>query len=159
MPESAARKSAVRKSALAALRTALVTLLALLLPATPVDAAPTATVVISQSPTQSLVISVDTRGTGTFTKSRPASQEGVSLLGLASVTIATDVMLALPSGNRKLADTGVLAAAAEESATVPDALGTLTLLAVLLLSVVSVGLVRTTVLSRRTKKVGAHSAR
>lgn len=52
-----------------------------------------------------------------------------------------------PSGG----NTGVVPAAVEAADTVPSALGTPALLAVLLLSVVSAGLVRTTLLSRRTK--------
>lgn len=52
----------------------------------------------------------------------------------------------------------VVPVAAAQHAPVPDVLGTPAILAVLLLSMVSAGLVRTTMLSRRTKKVGAHSA-
>lgn len=93
----------VRRTAVAALTTALVTLLAIPLLATPAGAAPTATVEISQIPTQSLVISIDAGGTVTFINSIPATQEAVSLIGLASVTVETDVMLALPSGDHPLA--------------------------------------------------------
>lgn len=53
---------------------------------------------------------------------------------------------------------GVLPAA-QQSETVPSALGTPALLAVLLLSVVSAGLIRTSFLSRRRSGLGAHSER
>jgi len=88
----------VRTTALARLSTAQVALLADPFLATSAGAASSVTVVISEIPTQSLVISVDTGGTVTFTNSIPASQGKVSLLGLATVTVATDVTLALPRG-------------------------------------------------------------
>jgi len=88
----------------------------------------------------------------------PESLETISSAGANEAqTPIPDVLEGLvtppSSGNA-----GPLPVASEQTVTVPDILGTPVLLAVLLLSVVAAGLVRTTVLARRTKQVGAHSA-
>jgi hypothetical protein len=88
----------------------------------------------------------------------PESLETISSAGANEAqTPIPDVLEGLvtppSSGNA-----GPLPVASEQTVTVPDILGTPALLAVLLLSVLAAGLVRTTVLARRTKQVGAHSA-
>ena len=85
----------------------------------------------------------------------PESLETNSSAGAEEAqTPIPDVLVTPPSSG----NAGPLPVASEQTVTVPDILGTPVLLAVLLLSVVAAGLVRTTVLARRTKQVGAHSA-